>query len=59
VCPVFEAPGRLNGRLDGSANPTLDIKTPSRLWIGGWYHNYDFVGGIDEVDPEREGGCVV
>ena len=20
-----------------------------RLWIGGWYHNYDFIGDIDEV----------
>ncbi len=43
--------GRLyvNGRLDAAAKPTLDIKSPARLWIGGWYHNYDFVGAIDEV----------
>ena len=27
----------------------LAIKTPARLWIGGWYNNYDFVGDIDEV----------
>src|SRR6185295_10348000 len=20
-----------------------------RLWIGGWYNNYDFVGDLDEV----------
>ena len=39
----------INGQLDGTNNPTLDIKTPSRLWLGGWYHNYDFIGDIDEV----------
>ena len=39
----------INGRLDGSAQPLLGIKTPARLWIGGWYNNYDFVGDIDEV----------
>ena len=39
----------INGRLDASAKPLLAIKSPARLWIGGWYHNYDFVGDIDEV----------
>lgn len=39
----------INGKLDGSATPMLAIKSPARLWIGGWYHNYDFVGDIDEV----------
>ncbi len=39
----------INGRLDGAAKPLLDIKSPARLWIGGWYNNYDFVGDIDEV----------
>ena len=42
----------VNGELSGvSAKPNapLAIKTPLRLWIGGWYHNYDFVGDIDEV----------
>ena len=39
----------INGQLDASATPALDIKTPSRLWIGGWYNNYDFIGDIDEV----------
>ncbi len=45
------ADGRIyiNGRLDGAAKPLLDIKSPARLWLGGWYHNYDFVGDIDEV----------
>ena len=27
----------------------MAIKSPARLWIGGWYNNYDFVGDIDEV----------
>src|SRR5208337_2226064 len=36
----------INGRLDGSAAPVLAIKSPARLWIGGWYDNYDFVGDI-------------
>ncbi|QJW98299.1 DUF2341 domain-containing protein [Frigoriglobus tundricola] len=39
----------INGKLDATAKPLLGIKTPARFWIGGWYHNYDFVGDIDEV----------
>ena len=39
----------INGKLDGSGSPLLAIKNPARLWIGGWYNNYDFVGDIDEV----------
>lgn len=42
----------VNGVLDGvSTTPAapLTIKSPARLWIGGWYHNYNFVGDIDEV----------
>ena len=42
----------VNGELSGvSARPNspLAIKSPARLWIGGWYNNYDFVGDIDEV----------
>lgn len=39
----------LNGTFDASAKPTLTIQSPARLWIGGWYDNYDFVGAIDEV----------
>jgi hypothetical protein len=41
-----------NGELDGAstsrASP-LAIRSPSHLWIGGWYDNYDFIGDIDEV----------
>ena len=39
----------INGKLDSEATTKLDIKSPSRLWIGGWYNNYDFIGDIDEV----------
>ena len=43
----------INGRLDSAAKPLLNIKTPGRMWIGGWYNNYDFVGDIDEVRISR------
>ncbi len=39
----------INGQLDGASNPKLDIKSPGRMWLGGWYNNYDFVGDLDEV----------
>ncbi len=42
----------VNGLLDGQSitqSAPLAIKTPARLFIGGWYNNYDFVGDIDEV----------
>ena len=42
----------LNGVLAGTGNPraaALNVERPSRMWIGGWYNNYDFVGDIDEV----------
>jgi hypothetical protein len=39
----------INGVNDGEATTKLDIKNPARLWLGGWYHNYDFVGDLDEV----------
>ncbi len=42
----------VNGVLDGastSRSTPLAIKSPARMWIGGWYNNYDFVGDIDEV----------
>ncbi len=43
----------INGQLDTRATPMLDIKNPSRLWIGGWYHNYDYIGDVDEVRISR------
>jgi len=42
----------LNGVLAGTGNPRatpLNVQSPSRMWIGGWYNRYDFVGDIDEV----------
>lgn len=42
----------VNGALDAAtatkAAP-LALKSPARLWIGGWYDNYTFVGDLDEV----------
>ncbi len=39
----------VDGVLDGASTPVLDLPTTSRLWIGGWYNNYKFVGDVDEV----------
>jgi hypothetical protein len=42
----------VNGVLDGVNNSNsgpLNLKSPARMWIGGWYHNYNFVGDIDEL----------
>ena len=39
----------INGRLEGEEHPLLDIKSPERMWVGGWYDNFDFDGDIDEV----------
>lgn len=40
--------GKLNGEKKTASSP-LNIQNPARLWIGGWYNNYDFIGDIDEV----------
>ncbi|MEC9093277.1 MAG: DUF2341 domain-containing protein, partial [Planctomycetota bacterium] len=42
----------INGKKCGEGNPKhaqLKIEKPARLWIGGWYNHYDFIGDIDEV----------
>ena len=39
----------INGKLDSEEHPHLNIHTPERMWVGGWYNNYDFQGDIDEV----------
>ena len=42
----------VNGELSNTSktpNAPLAIKTPARLYIGGWYNNYNFIGDIDEV----------
>ncbi len=46
----------VNGRLDGTnahAGSTMAIKSPARLWFGGWYGNDDFEGDLDEVRLSR------
>lgn len=40
--------GEAAGLPLGRSGP-MNLTSPARLWIGGWYHNYDFVGDIDEV----------
>lgn len=42
----------VNGVLDGTntqQGEPLNIKSPARLFLGGWYDNYDFIGDLDEV----------
>jgi autotransporter-associated beta strand protein len=39
----------IDGRPDGTNSVTLTMANPARMWIGGWYNNYTFVGEIDEV----------
>ena len=42
----------VNGVLDGTTrtdSAPLKIASPARMWIGGWYDQYDFAGDIDEV----------
>lgn len=46
----------VNGQPDGSntrQGPPLAIKAPAKLWLGGWYHRYDFIGDLDEVRISR------
>ena len=39
----------LDGQLDATAGVTMNLPNPARMWIGGWYNSYSFVGDIDEV----------
>lgn len=42
----------VNGVLSNASktpNAPLAIKSPARLYVGGWYRNYDFRGDVDEV----------
>ena len=37
----------INGEKRGEGNPAhtpMAIERPARMWIGGWYNNYDYVG---------------
>jgi hypothetical protein len=47
-----EAKVYINGVLDGinkKDGGPLNIKSPARLYLGGWHNNYDFVGDLDEA----------
>ncbi len=42
----------VNGKLDGvttTPNAPLSIPTPAKMWLGGWYNTFNFVGDLDEV----------
>ncbi|MCF7733604.1 MAG: DUF2341 domain-containing protein [Akkermansiaceae bacterium] len=42
----------VNGKLDGTSiteSGPLDIKSPARMYLGGWHGDYQFKGDIDEV----------
>jgi len=41
----------VNGQLDVAepTRTTMNILVPARLWLGGWYNGYNFVGDMDEV----------
>jgi len=42
----------INGEKRGEGDPRhtqMAIERPARMWIGGWYNNYDYIGDIDEV----------
>jgi hypothetical protein len=46
----------VNGRLDSVSllkGPPLNLRTPARMWVGGWYNTYRFEGAIDEVRVSR------
>ncbi|MCA9063654.1 MAG: DUF2341 domain-containing protein [Planctomycetaceae bacterium] len=52
VCTEGESRLYLNGEVDGvtiNHGSPLDIRNPARMWLGGWYNNYNFVGAMDEV----------
>jgi hypothetical protein len=52
TCQKGDSRVYVNGQLDGvstSLGSPLNIRSPARMWIGGWYNNYRFVGDIDEV----------
>lgn len=47
-----EAKLYVNGMLDATnikQGSPLNIRSPARLFLGGWYGNYDFAGDLDEV----------
>ncbi|HNQ90660.1 MAG TPA: DUF2341 domain-containing protein [Verrucomicrobiota bacterium] len=46
----------INGVLEGTnrvRGSPLNLGSPARLWLGGWYDDYSFVGDLDEVRISR------
>ncbi|MFO0977130.1 MAG: zinc-dependent peptidase [Planctomycetaceae bacterium] len=46
----------VNGKLDGTNTMhggPLNIQSPGRMYLGGWYNNFDFDGDLDEVRVSR------
>ncbi len=41
----------VNGVLDGTTTggTPLNVPSPARMYLGGWYGNYNFAGDMDEV----------
>ena len=42
----------VNGQLLGrstSKNAPLNLQSPARLYLGGWYNNFKYIGDLDEV----------
>ena len=39
----------VNGQLNTTASATMDFKTPTRMYIGGWYGNWESDCDVDEV----------
>ncbi len=40
--------GQLIGRSTSKGAP-LNLQSPARLYLGGWYNNYKYIGDMDEV----------
>jgi len=40
--------GEPAGLPAGRSGP-MNLTSPARLWLGGWYNNFEYVGDIDEV----------
>jgi hypothetical protein len=55
VAHVYQAGGAriyVDGRLAGVGENRLgplNVRRPARLWLGGWYGNYEFAGDLDEL----------
>lgn len=56
ACQAGDSRIYVNGQLAGSASgrqSLLNVRSPARMWLGGWYNNYRFAGDVDEVRISR------